>query len=430
MNRKSLARPTREAGAGIPGTAAPAGPGWQNLLAAAGLALAGCAAPSAGLRATDAGQATAAEMPQMAHSNESTEKQLDLARKQGYATELALKWLLGQAAPAAAQQPAGEYQVAYLLSAPEGCYAPASAAWQGPAAGATAHLRVFVRDGADGRIVPGLTVRAEFTDAAGHALAAQELPYGWYPLLAGYGDNVALPPGTYRLRLTVSAMPFRRHDPYNGDRLSRPVEAAFAAVAVPAALARQAPLSAAEERETTLAAAQGDAYHQTTLAMYAQANDGKDKPLGEYHVGYAIEYAEAYWHFPEDGHGGQTARANQPPGKLRYASRVEGSGEHNAHVEVAVLEERTGRFLPGLHVVGTVTDAQGHALGTQDIPFMWHPWLYHYGENWRVTGNGTYRLHVRAEAPPYRRYGRETGRALASALDTDFDDVKMLAGQK
>ncbi len=86
-----------------------------------------------------------------------------------------------------------------------------------------------------------------------------------------------------------------------------------------------------------LANAQGDAYHRTTLAMYAQATNGKDKPPGAYHVGYAIEYAGAYWHFPEDGHGGQTARANQPPGKLRYSSQVEASGAHNAHVAVAVL---------------------------------------------------------------------------------------------
>lgn len=289
---------------------------------------------------------------------------------------------------------------------------------------------MFVCDGADGRTVPGLTVQATFTDAAGQALPAQELPYGWYPLLSGYGDNVALPAGTYRLHLSVSAMPFRRHDPYNGDRLARPAEADFAVVTVPAGLARQAPLSAAEEQETTLVRAQGDTYHQTTLAMYAQATDGKDKALGEYHVGYAIEYAEAYWTFPEDGHGGQTARASQPPGKLRFTSEVETSSEQNGHVEVAVLEARTGRFLPGLHVVGTLTEANGHSLGTQGIPFMWHPWLYHYGENWRVPGKGTYHLHVHAEAPPYRRYGRETGLALTSAIDTDFDDVTIRPGQK
>ena len=406
-------------------------PTWPLLV---GGVMLGCATPSRNLQPTDQGAATAAVTPMMAHSNESTETQLDLARKQGYATELALKWLMARTDPAA-QQHAGEYEVAYTLSAPEGWYAPASTDWQPPAAGATAHLRVFVRDGADGRIVPGLHVRATFTDGTGREVLAQELPYGWYPMVSGYGDNISLAPGAYRLRLRVSAMPFRRHDPYNGDRLSHEAEAEFASVKLPQALPGQPPLTQAEEKDTTLANAQGDAYHETTLAMYKQATDGKDKPLGDYHVGYAIEYAEAYWYFPaiENGnaHAAHTAQLpSEPSGRLRYTGDVEASARRNGHVEIAVLEERTGRFMPGLQVTGTLTDAQGNDFGKKDVPFMWHPWLYHYGENWRVSGDGTYRLRVHADAPPYRRYGRETGKALANAIDTDFENVKILAGQK
>lgn len=384
-----------------------------------------CAAPSHHVQNTTQGAATAPETPQMAHSNESTEAQLDLARKQGYADELSLKWLMEHTAPAAAQQRAGEYWVAYQLSAPEGWYEPGrdggALAWHSPAAGATAHLHTVVRDGSDGRTIPGLTVRATFLGADGQTLATQALPYGWYPLLDGYGDNITVPTGTYRLRLDVSSMPYRRHDPYNGDRLSRPVVAIFDAVPVAATLARQAPLSDAAAGQRDLVRAQGDAYHQTTQAMYAQANDGKDKPLGDYHVGYAIEYAEAYWHFPHDSITGH---------KLKYTSNVEGSARRNGHVEIAVLEARTGRFIPYLNVRGTLLGPQGEDFGTQSIPFMWHPWLYHYGENWRVPATGTYRLRIHADAPTFRRYGRQVGQAFASAIDTEFDNVKIISGQK
>ena len=409
---------------------APFGRGWsvfkQFVTVGLGLLL-GCAAPSHQVRNTPLGVATAPEIPQMARSNESTEAQLNLARKQGYADELALKWLMEHASPASAQQKAGEYQVAYLLSAPEGWYVPgrsesggqADLVWQSPAPGATAHLHAIVRDGADGRNIPGLHVRATFQAADGRTLASQELPYGWYPLLAGYGDNLTVPAGTYRLRLDVSRMPFRRHDPYNGDRLSRPVVAIFDAVPVAAALARQAPLADAAAGQQLLAQAQGDAFHQTTQAMYAQANDGHDKPLGDYHVGYAIEYAEAYWYFPDS-----TSR------KLRYQTHVESSAVSNGHVEITVLEARTGRFLPGLHITGTVLDEHNQPIATHDVPFMWHPWLYHYGENWRVRGTGTYHLRIHADAPAYRRYGRTAGREFASAIDTEFDNVKITSGQK
>lgn len=163
-----------------------------------------CAAPSRQVRPTWQGRATLPTEPQMARSTEANEAQLNLAHQQGYAQELAVRWYLTHAAPAAHQQPAGEYLVAYALAAPEGWYAPAgdSLAWHPSAADATAHLRVFVRDGADGRTLPGLTVQAELAAAGQPARPAQTLPFGWYPLLTGYGENLALPPGRYHLRLT------------------------------------------------------------------------------------------------------------------------------------------------------------------------------------------------------------------------------------
>ena len=310
-----------------------------------------------------------------------------------------------QKAPVSARQPAGEYQVSYVLSAPEGWYNSASTDWQPPKAGTTAHLRVFVRDRADGRLVPGVQVQAAFVNPAGQTVLTQTLPYGWYPLLEGYGDNLILPPGAYRLNLSLSAMPFRRHDPYNGDRFGHPAEADFASVTLPAGLSGQPPLTEAEEKQTTLMKIRGEAYHETTLAMYKQANDGKNKPVGDYRVGYAIEYAEAYWYFPEmEHHNNETAHSAQSSaatlGKLYYTTKVEASARRNGHVEISVQDERTGRFMPGLRVTGTLTDAENHNVGTQAIPFMWHPWLYHYGENWRVNRSGTYHLHVHADAPP------------------------------
>jgi len=355
----------------------------------------------------------------MVRSTEASEAQLNLAHKQGYAEELALKWYLAHAAPAAHQQPAGEYLVAYTLSAPEGWYDLAGEAlsWHEPTGGATAHLRIFVRDAADGRPLPGLTVQATFTPAGGAALPVQALPAGWYPLLAAYGENVALPTGTYHLRLDISALPTRRHDPYNGDRLTHSAVAEFDKVPVAAEqLTRQAPLSDAAATDAELAQAQGDAYHETLAALYEDANSGAAQPAGDYLAGYAIDYALAAWELQD--------------GKFKYAIDTEESTQLNAHVEATVQEARTGRFVPGLHLLATLADGQGRPLGAQELPFEWHPWVFHYGENWRVPHSGYYRLHLHADAPSFRRYGRTAGRVFARGFDVNFDSVRVVTGAK
>ncbi|MGI4834947.1 MAG: iron transporter [Janthinobacterium lividum] len=382
--------------------------------------LSSCAAPSHQVQATRQGRATAPTPPQMVRSTEATEAQLNLAHKQGYAEERAEKWYLTHAAPAAHQQPAGEYRVAYTLSAPEGWYELAGQMlqWHPPAAGATAHLRVFVRDGADDRPLPGLTVRATFTPAGGASQPAQDIPAGWYPLVSAYGENVALPPGAYHLRLDISRLPFRRHDPYNGDRLTRPVVVEFDQVPLTATLAQQQPLSDAAAADTELAQAQGDAYHETLAALYEDANSGAARPAGDYRVGYALDYALATWELDE-------VRS-----RFAYEIDIEESAQYNAHVEATVQEARTGRFVPGLQLTATLTNQGGHGLGTHELPFEWHPWVFHYGANWRVPRPGYYRLRLQAAAPAIRRYGRTVGQVFAQGFEVSFDSVRVVTGSK
>ncbi|NML67940.1 hypothetical protein HHL22_22295 [Hymenobacter sp. RP-2-7] len=357
----------------------------------------------------------------MVRSTEATEVQLNLAHKQGYAEERAEKWYLTHAAPAAHQQPAGEYIVAYTLSAPEGWYELAGQAlvWHPPAPDATAHLRVFVRDGADDRPLPGLTVQATFTPAGGGARPAQAVPAGWYPLASAYGTNVALPPGRYQLRLDLSRLPFRRHDPYNGDRLTHPVVVEFDQVPLAATLAAQPPLSDLAAADTELAQAQGDVEHQTLDALYEDVNSGGAQRTGDYLVGFAVDYALATWNFDEKKN------------KFTYEIDTEESAQLNAHVEATVQEARTGRFVPGLHLTATLTGPDGRDLGTQELPFEWHPWAFHYGQNWRVARSGDrYRLRLRAEAPTFRRYGRTLGRVFERGFDVGFDSVRVVTGAK
>jgi uncharacterized protein involved in high-affinity Fe2+ transport len=352
-------------------------------------------------------------------SNESTPEQLQLAAEQGKADGRALSWELRDAAPASGEMTAGEYRIAYVLTAPEGWYepGPGGLVWKEPG-DAGAHLRVFVLDGADGRTVPDLDIRASLLDGSGRAVDSRSLPFGWYPLLNGYGDNLRLPTdGSYTLRVEIAPPRFRRHDPYNGDRFTQPAVAEFSAVPFQGAgLSRRGPASARSEGQLELARGQGEALTRTLHAMWEQATSGAEQPAGDYRVAYAVEYSEAYWHYHGD--------------HFQYATEYEESAAKNCHVEAAPLDARTGRFLPGLQVEATLVGKDGRTVGTRAEPFMWHPWLYHYGENWRVPESGEYRLRLRFAPPSYRRYGREAGRRFASPAEVEFTSVKIESGEK
>jgi hypothetical protein len=140
--------------------------------------------------------------------------------------------------------------------------------------------------------------------------------------------------------------------------------------------------------------------------------------VGEYLVTIAIERAEAYW----VSHGE----------KLWYDVRVAQSAETNAHVEVGVRDALTGRFLPGLAVRATVVDGAGRAVGTHEQPFMWHPWIHHYGRNWRVPGSGRYTVRMHADAPPFRQWAfAPVGLPrFGGAVDAEVAHLKIRTGQK
>ena len=354
--------------------------------------------------------------PVLALSNESNTKQLQDAQNEGRAVSEAVAWLKAHASVAGVAW-ADDLRLVWTLSPAEGYWALAKGgglAWHDAPAG-TVHLRVFALDAADGRLVPELSVRARTGGEAGPPV---DLPYGRYPLMDAYGENVRLPEnGALSLRLDVGPLPGRRHDSYNGYRFTQPVFAQFKTTPVDPATLAGTPLSDAETDRSQADQAAKAALQNTLGTMFKTANDGKDRPMGDWNVAYAVEYAEGWW-------------CCDPPSQMSYTSQTESSAEANAHVEVCPRDARTGRFLPGLAVRATVLDAKGKAHGTKPVPFMWHPWLYHYGENWRVPHNGAYSIRVHIDPPAYRRYGRAAGDVLATPVDTTFDDVKIKTGQK
>ncbi len=351
-------------------------------------------------------------------SNEATKKQLAFAKAEGDSVDKCIDWILAQTNGISGKIHAGEYLITYAVTAPEGWYeyVDHTAHWVAPSADAIAHLWVFVQDATDNRVVPDLDIQADFLNDSTSVAESIKLPFAWMPLINGYGNNFYLSKNdNYILQLTIKPPSFHRHDPYNGDRFTK-LTAANISLNFNKNNIGQIQLSDQMEKAQSISKAAGNAYVNTLQEMYKQATDGKDTIAGDYFVAVADEYSEGYWLYDN---------------KFRYKMENEQSSETNAHIEVAVLDANTKRFMHNLHVTATIYDENEKKINSMMEHFMWHPWLYHYGDNWRVPSAGKkYHIHVHVDPPAYRRYGKIYGKQFTASEDIDFYNIEIKTGQK
>jgi hypothetical protein len=172
------------------------------------------------------------------------------------------------------------------------------------------------------------------------------------------------------------------------------------------------PSDESTSKQLELARRQGDALQQAIDEMTQHEAHGGEKRAGEYLVGFAVENAEGLW-WPEDG-------------KLKWREPQ----QENAHLEIAVRDGEDGRLVPQLKVYLTLIDSAGRVVGTHEQPFLWHPWLNHYGRNWIVPAEGDYSVRVRIEAPLFPRHDKKNGCRFAEPVEVEFSGVHIKPGRK
>lgn len=162
----------------------------------------------------------------------------------------------------------------------------------------------------------------------------------------------------------------------------------------------------AKKNHLELAREQGAALQAALEEMTGNvAQGGAEKRAGHYLVGYAVEKPEGMYHLKNE--------------ELHWQEPQ----EENIHIEISVRDGGDGRFIPALEVQLTVLDEDGSQVGTHQQPFLWHPWLYHYGRNWKLPGDGRYTFQVHIEAPDFPRHDKENGRRFSEPVDVVFEDI-------
>jgi uncharacterized protein involved in high-affinity Fe2+ transport len=162
----------------------------------------------------------------------------------------------------------------------------------------------------------------------------------------------------------------------------------------------------AKENHILLAKKQGQAFKVALDEMTQNvAQTGMEKKAGHYMVGYAVERPEGMYHVRQ--------------GELHWQEPE----DENIHIEISVRDGADGRFIPALDVKLTVLKADGEMVGTHQQPFLWHPWLYHYGRNWKLPGSGKYTFKINIDMPKFHRHDKENGCRFTEPVEVVFEDI-------
>jgi hypothetical protein len=170
----------------------------------------------------------------------------------------------------------------------------------------------------------------------------------------------------------------------------------------------------ASERGLALAKQAGDAYREMVDYFIGNvATSGAKQNAGDYLIGVAVEEAEPLWQML-----GGSLELKEP------------MADANAHLEVVVADRADGRFIPGLDVHVTLLDESGDEVGTYELPFLWHPTMYHYGRSIHVQQGGTYTMRVHVEAPGFPRHDKVNGKRYSEPVTCEFGSIRIERGRK
>ena len=172
------------------------------------------------------------------------------------------------------------------------------------------------------------------------------------------------------------------------------------------------PSDEATAEHLQLAKAQGDALEGALEAMFGMDQHSRERRAGDYLVACITEEAEGLYHLRN--------------GELEWQEPQ----DENVHLEVSVRDGADGRLIPGLTIAATLIDDHGKEIGTRLLPFLWHPWLFHYGANWHVPGDGDYTIRLQIAAPTFPRHDKINGKRYAESVAVEFENVAIKTGQK
>jgi hypothetical protein len=167
-----------------------------------------------------------------------------------------------------------------------------------------------------------------------------------------------------------------------------------------------------KEKKKTLALAQGDTYALALVEMQEEDVHASVE-IEDYIISIACEDAEGMYMYND--------------GKLEWMIPHEGD---NQHFEVVVQDKEDKRFIPGLEVHATLFDEHKKEVAKMEVPFIWHPFLFHYGINCKIPKAGKYTAEIFIKKPSFHRHDEEVGNRYANDVTITLGPVLLKPGRK
>lgn len=104
--------------------------------------------------------------------------------------------------------------------------------------------------------------------------------------------------------------------------------------------------------------------------------------------------------------------------------------EDNQHVEIVVQDKDDKRFLPGLNIFCTLYNEKMEEIAILNIPFIWHPFLFHYGMNCKIPGKGSYTVKVTVLKPMFHRHDEVMGKRYQNDVTVVLGPLILEPGRK
>jgi uncharacterized protein involved in high-affinity Fe2+ transport len=167
------------------------------------------------------------------------------------------------------------------------------------------------------------------------------------------------------------------------------------------------------EKKENLVKAQGITY---SLAL--DEMKGKDIhatcEIADYIVSVACEEAEGMYMYDTQG-------------KLHWMIPEK---NHNQHFEVVVQDKNDKRFLPGLTVKAKLLNVDKKIIEEMTVPFIWHPFLFHYGINISISKKGKYFAQIDIEKPAFHRHDQTYGKKYEIDVAVTLGPLTLTPGRK
>jgi len=174
------------------------------------------------------------------------------------------------------------------------------------------------------------------------------------------------------------------------------------------------PSKEADRKQLRVAQGEGDAVKRSLAAMRHETGRGKSIRVRDMLISCSEEHAEGLYIWEGD--------------QLVWHNPSE---NENAHLEIVVEDAHDGRFIPYLDVTASIFKAaQDEPLLTVTLPFLWHPWLYHYGANLAMPGDGNYDLLIQVSNLKVNRHDKENGNRYTQPAEVRFENIPFTTGQK